>query len=162
MAHVKEASRRWMYSGKRPNRIAMLLNRGTAALAAAGIGPKRIVRLEVRGRRTGRRRSFPVVLADHEGQRYLVAMLGKEANWVRNVRAAGGKAVLRHGRREDVVLDEVDPSMRAPILRRYLEVAPGGRAHFPINQGAPLEQFEQISEQYPVFRIRVERSTRAV
>ena len=30
--------------------------------------------------------------------------------------------------------------MRAPILRRYLEVAPGGRAHFPIDQGAPLEQ----------------------
>lgn len=156
IARVKEASRRWMYGGKRPNRVAALLNRGTGALVAAGIGPKRIVRLEVRGRRTGRRLSFPVVIADYEGQRYLVAMLGKEANWVRNIGAAGGKAVLRHGRREDVVLDEVDPSMRAPILRRYVEVASGGRAHFPIDQGAPLEQFEQISEQYPVFRIRVD------
>jgi len=80
-------------------------------------------------------------------------MLGKEANWVRNVRAAGGKAALQHGRREDVVLEEVDPSMRAPILRQYLEVAPGARAHFPIDQSAPLEQFEQIAERYPVFRI---------
>jgi deazaflavin-dependent oxidoreductase (nitroreductase family) len=156
MEHVKKASRRWMYGGKRPNRVAALLNRGTAALVAAGIGPKRLVTLEVQGRRTGRRLSFPVVIAEYDGQRYLVAMLGKEANWVRNVRAAGGKAVLRHGRREDVGLDEVDPSMRSPILRRYLEVAPGGRAHFPIDQGAPLEQFEQISEQYPVFRIRVD------
>jgi hypothetical protein len=93
------------------------------------------------------------VIADYEGQRYLVAMLGDEANWVRNVRAAGGKVALRHGRGEDVVLEEVDPSMRAPILRRYLKVAPGARAHFAIDQGAPLEQFEQIAEQYPVFRI---------
>jgi deazaflavin-dependent oxidoreductase (nitroreductase family) len=153
MAHVKEASRRWMYSGTRPNRLAALLNRGTAAVAAAGIGPKRIVTLEVRGRRTGRQLSFPVVIADYKGERYLVAMLGKEANWVRNVRAAGGKAVLRHGRRESVVLEEVDASMRAPILRRYLEVAPGARAHLPIDQHAPLEQFEQIADQYPVFRV---------
>jgi len=77
MAHVKEASRRWMYSGRRPNRVAALLNRGTAAMVAAGIGPKRIVRLEVRGRRTGRRLSFPVVIADYEGRRYLVAMSAK-------------------------------------------------------------------------------------
>ena len=145
-----------MYSGRRPNRVAALLNRGTAVLVAAGIGPKRIARLEVRGRRTGRRLSFPVVIADYQGQRYLVAMLGKAANWVRNVRAAGGKAALRHGRREDVVLEEIDPSMRAPILRRYLEVAPGGRAHLPIARDAPLDQFEQIAEQYPVFRICAE------
>jgi hypothetical protein len=96
------------------------------------------------------------VIADYEGQRYLVAMLGNEANWVRNVRAAGGHAVLRHGRREEVALEEVDPSVRAPILRRYLEVAPGGRAHFPIDERAPLEQFEQIAGQYPVFRICVD------
>jgi F420H(2)-dependent quinone reductase len=146
MAHVKEASRRWMYGGKHPNRLALVLNRGTAAVAAAGIGPRRIVKLEVRGRRTGRRLSFPVVIADYEGQRYLVAMLGEQANWVRNVRAAAGKAVLRQRRREDVVLAEIDDSMRAPILRRYLELAPGARAHFPIDQHAPLEQFEQIAE----------------
>ena len=156
MAQVKAASRRWMYRGTRPNRVAALVNRGTAAVAAAGIGPKRIVKLEVRGRRSGRRLSFPVVIADFEGQRYLVSMLGKEANWVRNVHAAGGKAVLRHGRRENVVLEEIDSSMRAPILRRYLEVAPGARAHLPIDRRAPLEQFEQIVDQYPVFRICAE------
>ena len=131
----------------------MLLNRGTAAIAAAGIGPRRLSRLEVRGRRTGRRLSFPVVIAEYEGQRYLVAMLGRKANWVRNVRAAGGKAVLSHGRREHVVLEEVHPRGRAPILRRYLNVAPGARAHFPVDRHAPLEQFELIAEEYPVFRI---------
>lgn len=54
-------------------------------------------------------------------------MLGEDANWVRNVRAAGGRAVLRHGRREAVMLEDVEPAQRAPVLRRYLAVAPGAR-----------------------------------
>ena len=78
--HIKEKSRRWMYSGQRPNRIAACLNRSTAAVVAAGMGPKRMARLEVRGRLSGHALSFPVVVADYEGQRYLVAMLGTEAN----------------------------------------------------------------------------------
>ena len=154
MTHVRDASRRWMYSGTRPNRVAALLNRGTAAAAAAGIWPRRIAMLEVRGRRSGRRRSFPVVIAEYEGKRYLVAMLGNETNWVRNVRAAGGAAVLRHGRREVVRLEEVDPPARGPILQRYLQVAFGARAHFPVDHRASLQQFEQIAGQYPVFRVR--------
>lgn len=145
-----------MYSGVRPNRIAALLNRGTVAAAAAGIGPKRLTTLEVRGRRSGRRLTLPVVLADYDGERYLVAMLGERANWVRNVRAADGRAMLRHGRSEHVSLEEVAPAERAPILKRYLEVAPGARAHLPVDQHAPLQQFEQIAGQYPVFRVCAE------
>ena len=153
MGHVKESTRRWLYRGEQPNRLAALANRGTAAAAAAGIGPKRLVTLEVRGRRTGRGLSLPVVVAEYEGERYLVAMLGSEANWVRNVRADDGAAVLRHGRRESVRLEEIEPSERAPILRRYLQVAPGARAHFPVDRHAALRQFESIAERYPVYRI---------
>jgi deazaflavin-dependent oxidoreductase (nitroreductase family) len=142
-----------MYSRRRQNRMAAFLNRGTAAVAAAGIAPRRLVTLEVRGRRSGRRLSVPVVLAEYGGQRYLVAMLGSESNWVRNVRAAGGQAVLRHGRHEDVRLEEVDPAMRAPILQCYLQLAPGARAHFPIDRHAPLPEFERIAELFPVFRV---------
>jgi hypothetical protein len=72
----------------------------------------------------GSHHSFPLVVADYEGDRYVVAMLGQNANWVRNVRAAGGRAVLRHGRRERVRLEEVDPAVRAPILHRYLALRP--------------------------------------
>ena len=142
-----------MYSRKRPNRVARLLNRVDATAAAAGIGPRRLARLEVRGRRSGRQLSLPVVVAEYDGQRYLVAMLGNDANWVRNVRAAGGRAVLRHGHDERVRLDEIAPRARAPILQRYLQVAPGARAHFPVDRHAPLPQFERIAEQYPVFRV---------
>jgi deazaflavin-dependent oxidoreductase (nitroreductase family) len=145
-----------MYGGGRRNRVAALLNRVAAILASSGLWPKRLVTLEVRGRRTGRLLSFPVVVADYQGERYLVTMLGQNANWVRNVRAAGGRVVLRHGRREAVHLEEVDLSARAPILRRYLQVAPGARPHIQVDPRAPLVEFERIAPQYTVFRIRAD------
>ncbi|HEU4946830.1 MAG TPA: nitroreductase/quinone reductase family protein [Kribbella sp.] len=143
-----------MYRGGRPNGLARLLNRIAAIQHSTGLVlPNRLVTLEVPGRRTGRLISFPLVVADYQGERYLVAMLGQETNWVRNVRAADGHAQLRHGRREAVRLEEVEPGARAPILRRYLAVAPGGRAHIPVDRHAPVEAFEQIAAQYPVFHI---------
>ena len=150
---------RWLYRGNRPNRIARAVNAGSARLASAGIGPARLVTLEVTGRRSGRTISFPVVVADYQGERYLVSMLGEGTNWVRNVRAAGGRAALRHGHRELIRLDEVDPGRRAPILRRYLEVAPGGRTHIPAGPDASPGELERIAPQYPVFHVTVLQGT---
>lgn len=153
MQRVKGASKRWLYRSGRPNRLAAALNRGMATAASTGLSPKHLVTLETRGRRTGRLISFPVVVADYKDERYLVSMLGEDANWVRNIRVAGGSAVLRHGGEEAVRLDEVDVSARAPILRRYLELAPGARPHIPVDRHAPLAEFEQIASRYPVFRV---------
>jgi hypothetical protein len=61
--------------------------------------------------------------------------------------------VLRRGGREEVRLEEVEPGDRAPILRRYLAAAPGARPHIPVDRHAPLEEFERIAGQFPVFRI---------
>jgi F420H(2)-dependent quinone reductase len=146
-------TRRRLYAGGRPGGLARVLNRGQAVLHSAGIWPKRLATLEVVGRRSGRRISLPIVIADYEGERYLVAMLGEDAGWVANVRAAEGRAALRHGRREEVRLEEVAPADRAPVLRRYLEVAAGARAHFPVDRRAPLSEFETIAPDYPVFRV---------
>jgi hypothetical protein len=150
---VRGAVLRWMYRGGRPNRVAALLNRVSAIVGSAGLWPNRLVTLEVRGRRTGRSISFPLVVAHYQGERYLVAMLGEGTNWVSNVRAAGGQAILCHGRREAVRLEEVDPRARAPVLRQYLQVAPGARPHIPVDRGAPLVEFEKVATRYPVFRI---------
>jgi hypothetical protein len=144
---------RWLYRGGHPSRFARVQNRMSAIAFAAGIVPRRAAEMQVRGRRTGRVISFPVAIADYEGERYLVSMLGSDVNWVRNLRAAGNRAVLRHGRREAVRLQEVEARDRAPILRRYLQVAPGARAHIPVDRRAPLADFERISPDYPVFRI---------
>lgn len=151
---IKKRLRRWMYQGGRPNLLARALNRLDARLfRSARLARDAWVTLEVTGRRTGRPIAVPLVVAEYQNSRYLVSMLGQDAGWARNVRAAGGRAVLHHGRAEAVRLDEVGPGERAPILRRYLAVAPGARAHLPVDRRAPLEDFERIAAQYPVFRI---------
>jgi hypothetical protein len=87
------------------------------------------------------------------GERYLVSMLGQDANWVRNVRASGGKARLVHGIREQVRLVELETSQRAPVLKAYLQLAPGARPHIPVDKAAPIAEFEKIAARFPVFRI---------
>jgi hypothetical protein len=148
--------KQWLYRGGRPNRLASWLNRGWAFIHGLGIAPNYLVTLEVTGRRSGRTISLPLVMVIINGERYLVSMLGTEAGWVRNVQAAEGKAVLRHGRRENVRLEEVPVEQRAPILKAYLHKAPGARGHVAIDKDAPLSEFERVAAQYPVFRVVAE------
>ncbi len=144
---------RWMYRDGRPNRMAAVLNRMWAILAAHGFGHRGLVTLEVRGRKSGRTVSFPLIVADVGGERYLVSMLGERAAWVANVRAAGGEAVLREGRTQRIHLAEVPVDQRAPIIRRHLEVAPAARSFITVDRRAPLSEFEPIAPTIPVFRI---------
>jgi hypothetical protein len=125
--------------------------------ASLGVPSYAMETLEVPGRRTGRLTSTVLVVARHEGSEYLVSMLGERADWVRNVRAADGKAALRHGRRRPVLLEEVPVELRAPILRAYLRAAPGARPHIPVRLDAAEEEFEAVAGQFPVFRV-VDRS----
>jgi hypothetical protein len=87
--------RRWLYRQRRASGLARFLNAAQARLAAAGAGPGWLVMVEVTGRRSGRTISFPAVVADYDNGRYLVSMLGEDTIWVRNVRAAGGRAAAR-------------------------------------------------------------------
>jgi len=150
---IHEGFARWAYRGKRPNRIAAALNRFWAFVHGLGVMPDYLVTLEVVGRRSGRTITLPLVLAVVEGERYAVSMLGEGVAWVKNVRAAGGEAVLQHGRRERVRLEEIPPEARPPVIRNYVRRAPGGRPHIAVDRDAPLEAFEQVAADVPVFRI---------
>ena len=86
---------RAMYSGGRGNATAKRYARFWARVFGLGVLPRRWVTLEVAGRRTGRTTRFPLGMADWRGHSYLVSMLGEDCDWVRNVRAAGGRATLR-------------------------------------------------------------------
>jgi hypothetical protein len=145
--------RKWLYRGGRPNWLATVLNKLEGLFHTVGIAPNYLVTLEVRGRRSGKRIGLPLVMVVLVGERYLVSMLGADVNWVRNVRAAGGNVVLRHGRHEEVSLQEIAPEMRAPVLKAYLKRAPGARAHVPVDKDAPLSEFERLASQIPVFRV---------
>ena len=145
--------KKWLYRGGRPNRVATVVNRCWAAVHSLGVAPNYLVTLDVRGRRSGRMISLPLVMVVVDGERYLVSMLGEDVNWVQNVKAAGGNVTLRHGCREAVRLEEVIADRRAPVLKAYLKRAPGARSHLPIHKSAPLSEFEQVSPQFPVFRV---------
>ncbi len=146
-------TKRWLYRGDRPNPIARFLNAGWRFLASSGIAANYMVTLEVTGRKSGRVFGFPVVLAIVDGQRYIVSMLGNQAQWVKNVRAADGKAMIRNGKRYPVRLEEVSVDQRPPILKNYLQRAPGGRPHIPVDKDAPLSEFEKVAADFPAFRI---------
>ncbi|MCL4488196.1 MAG: nitroreductase/quinone reductase family protein [Chloroflexi bacterium] len=145
--------KRWLYRGGRPNLFARLQNRGWAWVHALGVAPNLLVTLEVTGRRSGRTISFPLAMVVLDGERYLVSMLGANAQWVKNVHAAGGRARLRHGRTEQVRLEELAVEKRAPVLKAYLQRAPGARPHIPVDKDAPLAEFQAVAGEFPVFRV---------
>ncbi|HEY3336286.1 MAG TPA: nitroreductase family deazaflavin-dependent oxidoreductase [Candidatus Limnocylindrales bacterium] len=143
---------RLLYRDWRPTRLGRWANRVAGWSSAIGLSPVAAV-LEVRGRASGRPRTTPVVIATVGGSRYLVSMLGPGSDWVKNVEAANGTAVLRQGRRWSIHLVGVPPAERAPVLFEYVRVAASGRRHFPVAPGAPLSEFAAIAERYPVYRI---------
>lgn len=145
--------KRWLYRGDRPNSVAKFINHAYAMIGSLGLTPNYMETLEIVGRKSGRVISFPVVITRVDGQRYLVSMLGNDAQWVLNLRAAGGKAALRSGKREAIQLEEVPDGQRASILKAYIKRAPGARPHIPVNQDAPLAEFEKIAADFPVFRV---------
>lgn len=144
---------RIFYRDWRPTRLGRWVNRLQGWYSGLGLPPRMVAVLEVRGRRSGRIRSNPIVITRVDGKRYLVSMLGPGSDWVKNVEAAKGDAVIRRGRRRRIHLTPVAPEERAPVLREYVRIAPAGGSHFPVTVAAPLAEFEKIADRYPVFSI---------
>lgn len=149
----RSALMRLFYRGWRPTRLGKWANRVSGWWSGLGLPPRFMAVLEVPGRKSGHRRSNPVVIATVDGSRYLVSMLGPGSEWVKNVEAAQGDAVIRQRRRRPVHLVAMPREQRAPVLREYVRIATSGRQHFPVAVGAPLADFEAIAERYPVYRI---------
>ena len=78
------------------------------------MGPN--VLLTVRGRKSGRPRSTPVTIVDNAGRRWVFGVYG-EAEWVRNLRAAGRATITTRGRREEVRAVEQGPDGAIEFFR---------------------------------------------
>ena len=138
---------------QRPTKLTQMVNGLVSWLASLGVAPSNTVTLEVRGRRSGQVRSTAVIWVEHDGERYLVSPRG-ESEWVRNVRAAGGDAVIRHRGRKKVHLEELAPEQREPVIQTYLrKTASMTRQHFGVDPKANMQEFERIAPRHPVFRI---------
>jgi hypothetical protein len=119
----------------------------------------RTVTLEVRGRKNGRPIHVSLSRTDYAGDRYFVSLAG-EVDWVKNVRAAGGKAVIISRRRIPVRLMEVPLEERAPVLLAYVQKrafthsgAQASEHFFGLGPKPTLEEMQEIAGHYLVFRI---------
>ncbi len=138
------------------------LNRAGVLLTSLGLAPRDAVTLEVRGRVSGRPRRVPVLLTRHGEAQYLVSLAG-ESQWVRNARAAGGRAVIRRGRARPVLLQEVSADGRAEIIAAYLRAgrrrggaraeAEQARSFFGLDPDPTLDDIDAVADRYPVFRV---------
>jgi deazaflavin-dependent oxidoreductase (nitroreductase family) len=137
-----------MASRSDPPRV---INGCVKGLLRLGVAGRHTYLLGVRGRRSGRIYSTPVILVEN-GDRWLVAPYG-EVSWVRNARAAGQATLSRGRRREKVKLSEVGPQESAPVLREYLRRAKAVRSSFDASPDSPLDAFVAEAGRHPVFRI---------
>lgn len=148
---------------RRPTELYRRVNRSVGVwVTSVGLAPKDAVTLTVRGRKSGRLRRLPILRTSHEGQDYLVSLAG-ESEWVRNIRAAGGEAVIQRGRARSVHLVELATKDRPVILGAYLRAAKArSSAESYAKQcehyfGLPTEpsalELAVVAQYYPVFRV---------
>jgi deazaflavin-dependent oxidoreductase (nitroreductase family) len=139
-----------------PPRWLKPMNKVFLALRRTGLGMKELPVLTVPGRRTGKPRSTPLSVLEHEGQRYLLEGF-PGADWARNVRAAGGRATLSTvQRREEVRLVELDPQDALPVLRLWpVRLADGAKimADAGVVDAVTPEAFEAVAGRCAVFRV---------
>jgi deazaflavin-dependent oxidoreductase (nitroreductase family) len=137
-----------------PGRMTGLFNALINALTRRGISVYGARVLRVRGRASGQWRTTPVNPLTVDGARYLVAPRG-DAQWVRNLRAAGGGELTLGRRTEPFTAIEVADEDKPAVLRAYL-----AKWRFEVNaffQGvgpdASDDELLAVAAGYPVFRI---------
>jgi deazaflavin-dependent oxidoreductase (nitroreductase family) len=128
-----------------------LVNAVMSPLARVGLAGRHAYVLTVRGRKTGKAYSTPVILVENGG-RWLVAPYG-EVGWVRNARAAGEIELVRAGRSESLRIEEAAPAQAAPVLKQYLKSVPVVRPFFDVTPDSPLEEFASEAPRHPVFAL---------
>ena len=138
-----------------PGTSTKIFNGAVAGLTKLGVSVWGSRVLFVKGRTSGEWRSTPVNLLSHEGERYLVAPRGT-TQWVRNLRAAGGRGELHLGRRvEPFHATELDDDAKPAVLRAYLKrwKMEIGVFFDGVGPDASDETLRGIAPGYPVFRI---------
>jgi deazaflavin-dependent oxidoreductase (nitroreductase family) len=129
------------------------------------------VLLTVRGRQSGKLRTVPVAMLDHDGAWYVHACYG-ETGWVANLRAAGVATVTRPGGRLIAVQAiELAPEEAGAVLHRALApfrrsrvfralLGPHARGPvgilwaFRIRIDDTLEEHTAVARRFPLFELR--------
>ena len=132
-----------------------VFNKAVAGLTRTGISVWGSRVLEVKGRTSGERRRTPVNLLTLDDLPYLVSPRG-ETQWVRNVRADGGRLDLLLGqRRLHYLATELSDQEKVPVLRAYLRrwKAEVGVFFDGVGPASTDEEIAAIAAKHPVFRL---------
>ncbi|MDA8301950.1 MAG: nitroreductase family deazaflavin-dependent oxidoreductase [Actinomycetota bacterium] len=111
---------------------------------AMKFAPGRVATLVVAGRRSGVPHKVPLVVLDYDGRKYLVSARG-EADWVKNLRQAGGGELIQGRSSRTVSASEVPVERRAQVIAAYR--AKTGRSLTPLFHKLPEHK------DHPVFEI---------
>jgi deazaflavin-dependent oxidoreductase (nitroreductase family) len=155
----------------KPYRVGLFVRANNAVMRSlnrAGVRIGTFAVLTVPGRRTGRPVHVPLVVFSDGGNRYLVASYGI-VNWVRNLRAADGRAELRRGRTtEKITTAELPAEQAGPILRISLQSGPPGiprpivrifrrffvLPYLDVDLNSSVDDFVRSAVNHPVFRVQ--------
>ncbi|HKH03850.1 MAG TPA: nitroreductase family deazaflavin-dependent oxidoreductase [Acidimicrobiales bacterium] len=130
-----------------------VFNRAVEGLTRLGVSVWGSRILEVPGRKTGEPRRNPVNLLTYEGRQYLVAPRGT-TQWVRNVRANGGRVDLLLGkRRTHHLATELADADKVDVLRAYLSKwkAEVGVFFDGVGGDSSDDEVRAIAPKHPVF-----------
>jgi deazaflavin-dependent oxidoreductase (nitroreductase family) len=135
--------------------ITMLLRMGVRMTI---FGPMML--LTVRGRKTGKPRTTPVDLHEHDGRRFLIATHGV-GSWVYNLRATGEGILSLGWSRQAFSAVELTPEAGGPVIKDVLgpllasEGVRGAalRQNFGVTADASLNDFIEAARSHPVFKL---------
>ena len=144
-------------------RLMPVLSWGIKLLLRLGVrltifGP--MLLLTVRGRKTGKPRTQPVDLHEHEGRRFLIATHGV-GSWVHNLRAAGGGVLSLGWSRQAFTAVELTPEAGGPVIKEVLGplLASQGmrgaflRQNLGVTADASLNDYINAARRHPVFEL---------
>jgi deazaflavin-dependent oxidoreductase (nitroreductase family) len=144
-------------------RLMPIISWGIKILLRIGVrmtifGPMML--LTVRGRKTGKPRTVPVDIHEHDGRRFLIATHGM-GNWVYNLRATGeGMLSLGWGRQAFTAV-ELTPEAAGPLIKEIMGplLASQGvrgsalRQNIGVKADASLNDFINAARSHPVFEL---------
>jgi deazaflavin-dependent oxidoreductase (nitroreductase family) len=135
----------------RPSRGRRVGDAIISVFIRAGLVPSTYL-LTTRGRKTGRLRTNPVTVVEHNGKQWLVAPYGP-VSWVHNARAAGRVTLRRRRDTRQYIVREASAQEAAPVLKQYVRIATATRPYFQATKDSPVEDFVAEADRHPVFEL---------
>ena len=116
--------------------------------------------ITIPGRKSGVPRTTAVAIIAASGSRWVWCPWG-EAQWVRNLRAAGHATITVRGQEEGILATELDPAQRVAFFRDTMaplaRSIPFGMRFIRLLDGVDLNHPVEAAEGRPVFELRPAR-----